>query len=201
MKKKGFSFSFLSANSYRQLILTGWTFRFFSPRGSSKRVSSNTRCKVGSLVPQISLSVMMTCESSVSHSPGPSCTQSNTCQLKRTKLRQRENISFSTKLSRRSLIFVWCCWWDGDGWQTSFDCRMLWRGIHTVPTMVSQINPLFHTSTVRPKSRRLISLRRNREEREKCPWTVVEKNENRLLHNPPWRSDTTYCYCWHSVMF
>lgn len=35
---------------------------------------------------------------------------------------------------------------------------MLWRGIHTVPTMVSQINPLFHTSTVRPKSRRLISL-------------------------------------------
>lgn len=44
-----------------------------SPRGSSKRVSSSTRCSVGSLVPQISLSDMITWESSVSHSPGPSC--------------------------------------------------------------------------------------------------------------------------------
>jgi hypothetical protein len=43
-----------------------------APRGSSKRVSSRMRWQVGSLVPQISLSAMMTCESSVSHSPGPS---------------------------------------------------------------------------------------------------------------------------------
>ena len=44
-----------------------------SPKGSSKRVSRRMRWKVGSLVPQISLSAMMTCESRVSHSPGPSC--------------------------------------------------------------------------------------------------------------------------------
>lgn len=43
---------------------------------------------------------------------------------------------------------------------TSLDCRMLRSGIHKVPTMVSQIRPLFHTSTVRPRSRRFISLRR-----------------------------------------
>lgn len=43
------------------------------PSGSSKRVSRRMRWKVGSLVPEISLSVMMTWESSVSHSPGPSC--------------------------------------------------------------------------------------------------------------------------------
>lgn len=41
---------------------------------------------------------------------------------------------------------------------TSLDCLMVRRGIHTVPTMVSQISPLFHTSTVRPRSSRLISL-------------------------------------------
>lgn len=41
---------------------------------------------------------------------------------------------------------------------TSLDCRMLRRGIHKVPTMVSQISPLFHTSTVRPRSSRFISL-------------------------------------------
>lgn len=41
---------------------------------------------------------------------------------------------------------------------TSFDCLMVRRGIHTVPTMVSQMSPLFHTSTVRPRSSRLISL-------------------------------------------
>lgn len=35
---------------------------------------------------------------------------------------------------------------------------MVRRGIHTVPTMVSQMRPLFHTSTVRPRSSRLISL-------------------------------------------
>lgn len=44
-----------------------------APSGSSKRVSRRMRWKVGSLVPEISLSVMMTWESSVSHSPGPSC--------------------------------------------------------------------------------------------------------------------------------
>lgn len=45
----------------------------YPPSGSSKRVSRRMRWKVGSLVPEISLSVMMTWESSVSHSPGPSC--------------------------------------------------------------------------------------------------------------------------------
>lgn len=43
-----------------------------SPKGSSKRVSRRMRWKVGSLVPQISLSAMITWESRVSHSPGPS---------------------------------------------------------------------------------------------------------------------------------
>ena len=43
---------------------------------------------------------------------------------------------------------------------TSLDWRMVRRGIHTVPTIVSQMRPLFHTSTVSPKSRRLISLLR-----------------------------------------
>lgn len=37
---------------------------------------------------------------------------------------------------------------------------MLRSGIHKVPTMVSQMRPLFHTSTVRPRSRRFISLKR-----------------------------------------
>lgn len=47
----------------------------------------------------------------------------------------------------------------GRAWlPTSLDCRMVRRGIHTVPTMVSQMSPLFHTSTVRPRSSRLISL-------------------------------------------
>lgn len=46
--------------------------------------------------------------------------------------------------------------------RTSFDCRMLRRGIHSVPTIVSQINPLFHISTVRPRSRRFISLERKK---------------------------------------
>lgn len=41
---------------------------------------------------------------------------------------------------------------------TSLDWRMVRSGIHTVPTIVSQMRPLFHTSTVRPRSRRLISL-------------------------------------------
>lgn len=41
---------------------------------------------------------------------------------------------------------------------TSLDWRMVLSGIHTVPTIVSQMRPLFHTSTVRPRSRRLISL-------------------------------------------
>lgn len=51
---------------------------------------------------------------------------------------------------------------------TSLDCLMLPRGIHKVPTMVSQISPLFHTSTVRPRSSRFISLfaRRNRKRNE-----------------------------------
>lgn len=43
---------------------------------------------------------------------------------------------------------------------TSSDCRTVSRAIQAVPTMVSQISPLFHTSTVRPRSRRLISLQR-----------------------------------------
>lgn len=43
------------------------------PSGSSKRVSSSSRWKVGSLVPQISFSAMIALESRVSHWPGPSC--------------------------------------------------------------------------------------------------------------------------------
>lgn len=41
---------------------------------------------------------------------------------------------------------------------TFSDCWTLLRGIQAVPTMVSQIRPLFHTSTMRPRSSRLISL-------------------------------------------
>lgn len=42
------------------------------PSGSSKRVSSSNLWKVGSLVPQISFSAIITLESSVNHWPGPS---------------------------------------------------------------------------------------------------------------------------------
>jgi len=42
------------------------------PNGSSNRVSKSTRWNVGSLVPQISFSAIMTWESKVSHCPGPS---------------------------------------------------------------------------------------------------------------------------------
>jgi hypothetical protein len=47
---------------------------------------------------------------------------------------------------------------------TSSDWRMLLRGIQAVPSMVSQIRPLFHTSTMRPRSKQLISL--EKQERE-----------------------------------
>lgn len=43
------------------------------PSGNSKRVSSSSLWNVGSLVPQISFSAMITLESRVSHWPGPSC--------------------------------------------------------------------------------------------------------------------------------
>lgn len=51
------------------------------------------------------------------------------------------------------------CYVGRVGALTSTDCRMVWRGIQAVPTMVSQMRPLFHTSTMRPRSSRLISLR------------------------------------------
>ena len=81
----------------------------------------------------------------------------------------------------------------GGKWQTSFDCRMLRRGIHTVPTIVSQINPLFHTSTVRPRSSRLISLdgKRNRDIQNqkkitysfmKYIWTQLVKITNKFTY-------------------
>lgn len=135
----------------------------FSPRGSSKRVSSSTRWRVGSLVPQISLSVMMTWESSVSHSPGPSCIHKDIQQLTHKQHAVRKQVkpwvSESLKYSCAQSVQQYFSSGGGGGWwQTSFDCRMLRRGIHTVPTIVSQINPLFHTSTVRPRSSRLISL-------------------------------------------
>lgn len=41
---------------------------------------------------------------------------------------------------------------------TSSDWRMVLSGIHAVPIKVSQMSPLLHTSTTRPRSRRLISL-------------------------------------------
>lgn len=65
--------------------------------------------------------------------------------------------------------------------QTSFDCRMLWRGIHKVPTMVSQINPLFHISTVRPRSKRLISLDRRRTNK-KGKWIYFSNLPSILCH-------------------
>lgn len=42
------------------------------PKGNSKRVSSNTWCGVGLVVPQISSSLINTSESRAVHSPGPS---------------------------------------------------------------------------------------------------------------------------------
>lgn len=142
----------------------------FSPRGSSKRVSRSTRWRVGSLVPQISLSVMMTWESSVSHSPGPSCVQKDILQLTHNQItvktddENHNHCCYSFKYN-----WLQCVQLQPAEWQTSFDCRMLLSGIHTVPTIVSQINPLFHISTVRPRSRRLISLQRE---------TKVRKLEN-----------------------
>jgi len=41
---------------------------------------------------------------------------------------------------------------------TSSDCRIVLSGIHAVPIKVSQMSPLLHTSTTRPRSRRFISL-------------------------------------------
>lgn len=152
-----------------QLVKTFMSTTFL-PSGSSKRVSSSTRCRVGSLVPQISLSVMMTWESSVSHSPGPSCEHKDFCyfflfcswltidKIMKTII-NAAGTAHSTTAELR-LYSYHCSGADGGSGQTSFDCRMLRRGIHTVPTMVSQIKPLFHTSTVRPKSRRFISLKR-----------------------------------------
>lgn len=91
---------------------------------------------------------------------------------------------------------LWCCWWDGDGWQTSFDWRMLCRGIHTVPTMVSQINPLFHTSTVRPKSRRLISLRGRR--KRKMSMDHRREEGNRFTFHHVFVSTCLTACMWHS---
>lgn len=106
------------------------------PSGSSKRVSSSSRWKVGSLVPHTSFSAMIALESKVTHWPGPSWKRWNSLI--------------------DALTTLWMEVEEGAG--TSLDCRMLRSGIHKVPTMVSQIRPLFHTSTVRPRSRRFISL-------------------------------------------
>lgn len=60
-----------------------------------------------------------------------------------------------------------------------------------MPTMVSQINPLFHTSTVRPKSRRLISLPRKEEQRGQRKMSLDCRREERkafTLHS-------TMCTC------
>lgn len=106
------------------------------PSGSSKRVSSSSRWKVGSLVPHTSFSAMIALESKVTHWPGPSWKTWNSLI--------------------DALTTLWMEVEEGAG--TSLDCRMLRSGIHKVPTMVSQISPLFHTSTVKPRSRRFISL-------------------------------------------
>lgn len=57
---------------------------------------------------------------------------------------------------------------------TSLDWRMLLKGIHSVPTMVSQIKPLFQTSTFRPRSSLLISLGER---------GMDEKNERDFQHS------------------
>lgn len=63
---------------------------------------------------------------------------------------------------------------DGLGGRlTSSDCRTVSRAIQAVPTMVSQISPLFHTSTIRPRSSRLISLQRRGRSRREMSATQV----------------------------
>lgn len=149
------------------------------PNGSSKRVSRRMRWKVGSLVPEISLSVIMTCESRVSHSPGPSCgkrglrggapghpqhqkvSRASHCgvSLKNTPNQGVPPPDKDGEATQGAVPMSFGAYLGWGGGPTSLDCRMVRNGIHTVPTMVSQIRPLFHTSTVRPRSRRLISLR------------------------------------------
>lgn len=169
----------------KRFLSAGQRFWVFLPRGSSKRVSSSTRCNVGSLVPQISLSVMMTCESSVSHSPGPSCAGSNTCQLKDTKLTQWKTISTFTEWSRHSgaadgMVTVdkphligGCC--VGESTQCPPWCPRLTL-CSTLPLSDPSRDDWSHYEGAG-----------HREERETFHWTVLEKNENHLL--------STMCLC------
>lgn len=79
---------------------------------------------------------------------------------------------------------------------TSLDCRMLRSGIHKVPTMVSQMRPLFHTSTVRPRSRRFISLKRGNNRlmlwgggQEKCSKIQKQYRKSGAVIQTPHRAD------------
>lgn len=58
-----------------------------------------------------------------------------------------------------------CFWWKC---VTSSDCWTVSRGISAVPIIVSQIRPLFHSSTTKPDSRWLISLWK---QKKKCTFT------------------------------
>lgn len=66
---------------------------------------------------------------------------------------------------------------------------MVRRGIHTVPTMVSQMSPLFHTSTVRPRSSRLISLGRGKRHQVTHPPQQPPQSHPSLCLSP-WPQDS-----------
>ena len=49
---------------------------------------------------------------------------------------------------------------------TWFECLIFRSGIHDVPSNVSHISPLVHSSTTRPLSNRLVSLQNENTEKE-----------------------------------
>lgn len=84
---------------------------------------------------------------------------------KQTKrlLKKNETLQNCSSITRwrHALVSTWV--WDAEakGCVTSSHCWMEQRGISAVPIMVSQIKPLFHSSTTRPDSRWLISLQKH----------------------------------------
>lgn len=71
---------------------------------------------------------------------------------------------------------------------TSSDCWMVSRGISAVPIMVSQIKPLFHSSTTRPDSRWLISLQQQTKTHVRC---FTQKERCKLCIRAAKRPQTT----------